>query len=78
MFGNQKYHDHWLFLIENFTPIIPTVSKSLAGSWVWPSMVGLARACPPGGIDLPGADRYYQFRRAYRGVANSFNYDQTF
>ncbi len=76
--GNQKYHDHWLFLIENFTPIIPTVSKNLAGTLGLAHQWWVGQGVSAWRIDLPGSDRYYQFSGCTVGVANSFNYDQTF
>lgn len=77
---NQKYHDHWLFLIENFTPIIPTVSKSLAGTLSFAHQWWVGQGVSAWRLDLPGSDRYYRYGNPTTGVVAgfSFDYDQTF
>lgn len=79
-FATQRYHDHWLFLIENFTPIIPTVSKSLAGTLGLAHQWWIGQGVSAWRLDLPGADRYYTFSNAVNpGAANSnLNYDMHF
>ncbi len=64
---NQRYHDHWLFLIENFTPIIPTVTKNLAGSLALAQQWWIGQGVSAWRLDLPGSDRYYQFTGLYCG-----------
>jgi hypothetical protein len=72
---NQRYHDHWLFLIENFVPIIPTNTKSLAGTMSFAHQWWVGQGVSAWRLDLPGSDRYYRF--ASLAGAN-LNYDLTF
>ena len=53
----MRYHDHWLFLIENFTPIIPTVTKSLAGTLGLAHQWWIGQGVSAWRLDLPGNDR---------------------
>ncbi|MBM4286619.1 MAG: hypothetical protein FJ135_00470 [Deltaproteobacteria bacterium] len=75
---NMRYHDHWLFLIENFTPIIPTVTQNLAGSLGLAHQWWVGQGLSAWRLDMPGADRYFNFAQLTPGVANSFDYDMTF
>ena len=57
----NKYTDHWLFLVENVTPIIPTTSKSLAGTLTLADQFWIGKGVSPWRLDLPGNDRYLNF-----------------
>jgi hypothetical protein len=76
--NNNNYHDHWLFLIENFTPIIPTVTKNLAGSLGLAHQWWVGQGVSAWRLDMPGSDRYYRFENLTPGVANSFDYSFTY
>lgn len=80
MFVNQmRYHDHWLFLIENFTPIIPTTSKNLAGTLALAHQWWIGQGVSAWRIDLPGSDRFYAFNGLNGPVAGVDNsYDMSF
>jgi hypothetical protein len=58
---NNKYTDHWLFLIENVTPIIPTTTKSLAGTLTLADQFWIGKGVSAWRLDLPGNDRYLNF-----------------
>jgi hypothetical protein len=73
---SQRYHDHWLFLVENFVPVIPTVSKSLAGTMSFAHQWWVGQGVSAWRLDLPGSDRYYRYG-SINNAAN-FNYDMTF
>jgi hypothetical protein len=55
------YTDHWLFLVENVTPIVPTTSKSLAGTLTLADQFWIGKGVSPWRLDLPGNDRYLNF-----------------
>jgi hypothetical protein len=74
--NNANYQDHWLFLIENFTPIIPTTTKSLAGTLGLAHQWWIGNGVSAWRLDLPGSDRYYQFNG--NNAAGLASYDQKF
>ncbi len=57
----NSYTDHWLFLVENVTPIIPTTTKSLAGTLTLADQFWIGKGVSPWRLDLPGNDRYLNF-----------------
>ena len=63
--NNANYHDHWLFLIENFTPIIPTTTKSLAGTMSLAHQWWIGQGVSAWRLDLPGNDRFYNFNGTF-------------
>jgi hypothetical protein len=72
---SNRYHDHWLFLIENFVPIIPTASKSLAGTMSFAHQWWVGQGVSAWRLDLPANDRFYRYNG---GNAAQFNYDMSF
>ena len=56
-----EMHDHWLVMIENFTPIIPTTSKSLAGTMSLAHQWWIGQGVSAWRLDLPANDRYYTY-----------------
>jgi hypothetical protein len=58
---NNQYTDHWLFLIENVTPIIPTTTKSLAGTLTLAHQWWIGKGVSAWRLDLPGNDRFLNF-----------------
>ena len=75
MRANMRYHDHWLFLLENFAPIIPTVSKNLAGSLSLAHQWWIGQGVAAWRLALPGNDRFYNF--AALGGGTNFNYNMS-
>lgn len=53
--------DHWLVLIENFTPILTTTTKSLAGTLGLAHQWWIGQGVSAWRIDLPSTDRFYTF-----------------
>jgi hypothetical protein len=76
MRANMRYHDHWLFLLENFAPIIPTTSKSLAGTMSLAHQWWIGQGVAAWRLALPGNDRFYNFSGIGAG-ANNFNYNMS-
>ncbi len=78
----NKYHDHWLILIENFTPIIPTTTKNLAGTLGLAHQWWVGQGVSAWRIDLPGSDRFYAFSGFNAGqstaVTRVFDYNLNF
>jgi hypothetical protein len=71
--------NHWLVLIENFTPIIPTVSKSLAGTMSLAHQWWIGQGVSAWRLDLPANDRYYTFNGVGNNTAaNPLSYSQQF
>jgi hypothetical protein len=73
----SNYANHWLFLIENFTPIIPTLNKDLSGSLGLAHQWWIGQGVSAWRLDLPGNDRYYRFA-GNNAAANTIDYDMTF
>jgi hypothetical protein len=76
--NNMRYHDHWLFLLENFTPIIPTVSKDLAGTLGLAHQWWVGQGVSAWRLDLPGNDRFYAFNGNVNNNAATPGYDMSF
>jgi hypothetical protein len=75
--NNHRYHDHWLFLIENFAPIIPTVTKNLAGSMGFSHQWWIGQGVSAWRLDLPANDRFFVFN-GFHGPAGIRSYDYQF
>jgi hypothetical protein len=71
---NHKYHEHWLFLVENFTPIIPTVSKSLAGTMGLAHQWWIGQGVSAWRLSLPQNDRYFVFSGFAPGAVRAYDY----
>jgi hypothetical protein len=71
-----RYHDHWLLLIENFVPIIPTTTKSLSGTMSFAHQWWVGQGVSAWRLDLPGSDRNYQWSGV--SATSNFNYDLNF
>jgi hypothetical protein len=69
---NNNYADHWLFLIENFTPIIPTTGKDLSGTMSLAHQWWIGQGVSAWRLDLPANDRYFTF-----GGVNGANLNYT-
>jgi hypothetical protein len=67
---NNKYNDHWIVQIENVTPIIPTYSKSLAGTLTLAHQWFIGQGLSAWRLDLPNNDRYYTFANRSNGGLN--------
>jgi hypothetical protein len=67
----MNYADHWLVLLENVTPIIPTYSKSLAGTLTLSHQWWIGQGVSAWRLDYPGNDRFYNFRGT-DGAGNNF------
>lgn len=75
--NQSEYQNHWLALIENFTPIIPTTTKSLAGTLGLAHQWWIGQGVSAWRIDLPGSDRFYAFR-GFDPVTANYNYNLSF
>ncbi len=75
--NQSQYQNHWLVLIENFTPIIPTTTKSLAGTLGLGHQWWIGQGVSAWRLDLPGSDRFYTFR-GFEAVPGNFNYNLNF
>ena len=64
---NNKNTDHWIVQIENVLPIIPTHSKSLAGTLTLAHQWFIGRGLSAWRLDLPANDRYYTFNNPING-----------
>ncbi len=58
---SPQYQDHWLILLENFTPILTTTTNSLAGTLSLAHQWWIGQGVSAWRLDLPGSDRYYTF-----------------
>ena len=56
-----------MFLIENVTPIIPTTTKSLAGTLTLADQFWIGKGVSAWRLDLPGNDRYLNFSSPTNG-----------
>jgi len=75
----NDYGDHWLALIENFLPIIPTRSKSLAGTMSLAHQWWIGQGVSAWRLDLPANDRFYTWNGAGNNTAaNPLSYTQQF
>jgi hypothetical protein len=75
--NGSQYTNHWLALIENFTPVIPTVSKQLAGTMGLAQQWWIGQGVSAWRLDLPGSDRYYTFN-GNNGIAGGASYNLNF
>jgi hypothetical protein len=73
--NNMRYHDHWLFIVDNFVPIIPTTTKSLAGTLSFTHQWWVGQGVSAWRLDMPGSDRFYRFDGLAGGTNN---YDMSF
>jgi hypothetical protein len=76
--NEMKYQDHWLFMIENFTPVIPTVTQNLAGSLGLAHQWWIGQGVSAWRLDLPSADRFYVFNGNVNNNAAAPGYDLSF
>lgn len=75
---SSDYANHWLALIENFTPIIPTTTKSLAGTLGLAHQWWIGQGVSAWRLDYAANDRYYTYSGPTPGVNNSFDYKLQF
>lgn len=73
----SDYQNHWLVLLENFTPIIPTTTKSLAGTLGLAHQWWIGQGVSAWRIDLPGSDRFYTFKH-FDPVTATVDYNLNF
>ncbi|MGQ9919994.1 MAG: hypothetical protein ACUVRZ_01560 [Desulfobacca sp.] len=73
--NESDYQNHWLALIENFTPIIPTTTKSLAGTLGLAHQWWIGQGVSAWRLDHAANDRYYTFKN-FDGA--NFNYNLRF
>ncbi len=74
----NSYQNHWLALIENFTPIIPTTTKSLAGTMSLAQQWWIGQGVSAWRADLPANDRYYTYNGGANVAGNPLSYTQSF
>ena len=74
----MKYADHWLFLIENVTPIITTNTNNLAGTLTLANQYWIGQGVSAWRLDLPSTDRYYTYNGGLNTAASPLSYTQQF
>jgi hypothetical protein len=75
--NNTRYANHWLVILENFAPIIPTTSKNISGTMAFSHQWWVGQGVSAWRLDLPANDRYWGFN-GFNGPAGIRSYDYDF